>query len=80
MGGGSGYSLTPQGIIAAGVAYNPSYGKMAADSIAKEVEERKLIPVAASKEEIASGEEQILPATATDEATASADQGDAVRE
>jgi hypothetical protein len=79
-GGGSYHWLTPQGIVAAGVAYNPNYGKMAADSIAKEVEERKLIPAAAGTEEIATVAEQVSPAAAADESTASEDQGDAVRE
>jgi hypothetical protein len=40
-----GYSwLTPAGMVAAGIAHNPDYGKMAAESIAKELEERKLVP------------------------------------
>jgi hypothetical protein len=42
---GGGYSwLTPAGMIAAASAHNPDYGKMAAESIAKELEERKLVP------------------------------------
>jgi hypothetical protein len=42
---GGGYSwLTPTGIIAGASALNPDYGKMAAESIAKELEERKLVP------------------------------------
>jgi hypothetical protein len=55
MGGGGGINswLTPQGMIAAASVHNPDYGKMAADSIAKEVEERKLIPP--TTEKIASG-------------------------
>lgn len=54
MGGGGYYHwLTPQGMIAAGIAHNPDYGKMAADSIAKEVEERNLIPKSASGEQVA---------------------------
>ena len=53
MGGGSNPWLTPQGMVAAGVAHNPDYGKMAADSIAKEVEERGLAPKAASAEPVA---------------------------
>jgi hypothetical protein len=58
--GGGGFNpwLTPQGMIAAGVAHNPDYGKVAADSIAKEVEERGLVPKA-------SNGEQVAPATGT---------------
>ena len=55
MGGGSNPWLTPQGMVAAGVAHNPDYGKMAADSIAKEVEERGLVPKASA--------EPVAPAT-----------------
>jgi hypothetical protein len=80
MGGGSSTGLTPQGIIAAGVAYNPKYGKMAADSIAKELEERKLIPPAATTEEIASDGVQAAPATPTDEITSSEHKGAGIRE
>lgn len=66
MSGGSYVGVTPQGIVAAGVAYNPNYGKMAADSIAKEVEERRLVvAAAAAPEEIADGE-QPAPATGAD--------------
>jgi hypothetical protein len=61
MGGGSGPWLTPQGTIAAGVAHNPDYGKMAADSIAKEVEERGLVPKDAGS--------QVAPTAGTDEST-----------
>jgi hypothetical protein len=60
MGGGSTSGLTPQGVIAAGIAHNPDYGKMAADSIAKEAAERGLLP------KVANGE-QAAPATGTDE-------------
>jgi hypothetical protein len=79
-GGGSYYTLTPQGIVAAGIAHNPDYGKLAADSIAKEIEERKLIPAAATTEEIASGEEHVSPAAGTDEITAGAGRGAGIRE
>ena len=67
MGGGGGpYDrLMVQGIIAAGRAHNPSYGKMAADSIAKEVEERKLIPATTSTEETVPGADHVSPATGT---------------
>jgi hypothetical protein len=50
-------------MIAAGVAHNPDYGKMAADSIAKEVEERNLLPKSASTQ--AAGGAQVAPATAS---------------
>jgi hypothetical protein len=60
MGGGSNPWLTPQGMVAAGVAHNPDYGKIAADSIAKEVEERGLIPKDPNGE-------QAAPATGTTE-------------
>ena len=63
MGGGSYFWLTPQGMIAAGVAHNPEYGKMAADSIAKEVKERNLIP-GTNTEQAATGTE---PVAETDE-------------
>jgi hypothetical protein len=67
MGGGGYYQwLTPQGMIAAGVAYNPDYGKMAAESIAKEVAERNLVPAAASAEGAAAAE-SIAPATGANE-------------
>jgi hypothetical protein len=69
MGGGGYYWLTPQGMIAAGIAHNPDYGKMAADNIAKEVAERNLLPKTASAEEVATGGEQVSPATGTDETT-----------
>jgi hypothetical protein len=49
--GGGGYNwLTPQGMIAAGIAHNPDYGKTAADSLAKEVAERNIVPTTASAE------------------------------
>jgi hypothetical protein len=65
---GGGYSwLTPAGMVAAASAHNPDYGKMAAESIAKELEERKLVPP--STEKIATIEEPISPATGTDAAT-----------
>jgi hypothetical protein len=75
MGGGSYYGLTPQGIVAAGVAYNPNYGKMAADNIAREVEERQLIVPAAGTEEIAGREVQASSVTRSDEITSGADHG-----
>jgi hypothetical protein len=65
MGGGAYLWLTPQGMIAAGVAHNPEYGKMAADNIAKEVAERNLTP--GNAQDIATGAEQT--AAATDEIT-----------
>jgi hypothetical protein len=67
VGGGSYFGLTPQGMIAAGVAHNPEYGKMAADSIAKEVKERNLVPATADAQDPAAGAEQA--AAATDEVT-----------
>ena len=75
MGGGSYYGLTPQGIIAAGVAYNPHYGKMAADNIAREVEERQLVAPAPGAKYIAGGEEQASPVTGTDENPPGEDHG-----
>jgi hypothetical protein len=62
MGGGSYFWLTPQGTLALGVAHNPEYGKMAADSIAKEVEERNLIPAAANPQDTATSAAQAAPA------------------
>jgi hypothetical protein len=47
-------------MVAAGVAHNPDYGKMAADSIAKEIKDRGLAPKDASGEPPA-------PATGTTE-------------
>jgi hypothetical protein len=67
MGGGSYHWLTPQGMIAAGIAHNPDYGKMAADGVAKEVAERNLIPATASAPAAASAEQQVSPAAGTDE-------------
>jgi hypothetical protein len=75
MGGGSYYELTPEGIIAAGVAYNPHYGKMAADNIAKEVEERQLIAPAAETEDIAGLQELASPVTRANEITSGGDHG-----
>jgi hypothetical protein len=60
MGGGYNPWLTPRGMVAAGVAHNPDYGKMAADSIAKEIKDRGLAPKDASGEPPA-------PATGTTE-------------
>jgi hypothetical protein len=56
MGGGSYFWLTPQGTLALGVAHNPEYGRMAADSIAKGVEERNLIPAAANAQDTAAAQ------------------------
>jgi hypothetical protein len=67
MGGGSYLWLTPQGMIAAGVAHNPEYGKLAAESIAQEVKERNLIPPTADTQDTATGAGQA--ATGTDETT-----------
>jgi hypothetical protein len=67
MGGGSYSGLTPQGMIAAGIAHNPEYGKLAADSIAKEVAERNLVGTTASADDAAPGAEQATPASATAE-------------
>jgi hypothetical protein len=64
-GGGGGFSwLTPAGMLA---AQNPDYGKMAAESIAKELEERNLVPPTAEK--VATIEEPISPATGTNTAS-----------
>jgi len=63
MGGGSASGLTPQGMIAAGIAHNPEYGKLAADSIAKEVAERNLVPKAAGAQDSATAAEQAAAAT-----------------
>jgi hypothetical protein len=64
MGGGSYSGLTPQGMIAAGIAHNPEYGKLAADSIAKEVAERNLVAKSAADD--AAPGEQAAPASAAD--------------
>ena len=65
MGGGSASGLTPQGMIAAGIAHNPEYGKLAADSIAKEVAERNLVPKAAGAQDATGA--QIAPTTGANE-------------
>jgi hypothetical protein len=65
MGGGSYGLLGPGGIVAAGTVLNPNYGKLAADSIAKEIEERKIAPAAITAEAIAPGEEQATSTTGT---------------
>lgn len=75
MGGGSYYEPTPQGIIAAGVAYNPSYGKMAADDIAREVEERQLVAPAPGTEEIAGREEHASSSPSANEIPSGEDHG-----
>jgi hypothetical protein len=79
MSGGSGYYYWKTAIISAGIADNPDYGKMAADSIAKEVEERKLVPPTTRTEAVASSEGQVSPATGTDKITPSEDEGAGVR-
>jgi hypothetical protein len=66
MGGGAYLDKTAQGIVAAGTVFNPSYGQMAADSIAKEIEERQLVSPTASPQAIASGQDQASPATTAD--------------
>jgi hypothetical protein len=70
MGGGGYFGLTPQGMIAVGVAHNPEYGKLAADSIAKEVKERKHVPATANAQHTATGAEQAAPAAGTNEGAA----------
>ena len=79
MGGGGGtyFGFTPQGIIAAGCAQNPNYGKTIADSIAKEVEERKLDPPTTTTEVIASGKAQVSPTARPSEVTPANGQGGA---
>jgi hypothetical protein len=74
MGGGTYYYKTAQGIVAAGTVFNPSYGQMAADSIAKEIEERKLVSPTASPQAIAPGQVQASPATTADAIAPSEDQ------
>jgi hypothetical protein len=77
MGGGGGgiyFEKTAQGIVAAGSVYNPNYGEMAADSIAKEIEERKLVPATARTQDAASGEDLVSPANGMDELTPGADE------
>jgi hypothetical protein len=64
MGGGPYRWMAPAGVVAAGSILNPNYGKMAAESIAKEVEERKIATQTA--EAITSSEEQAKPATGTE--------------
>jgi hypothetical protein len=67
MGGGGSYGLlAPGGIVAAGTVLNPNYGKMAADSIAKEIEERKIAPATITAQLTTPGEEPAPPATGTE--------------
>jgi hypothetical protein len=66
MGGGPYGWMAPAGIVATGSVLNPNYGKMAADSIAKEVEERKIAGATITAKAIAPGEEQATPATGTE--------------
>ena len=80
MGGGGYFDKTAQGIVAAGSIYNSSYGKMAADSIAKEIDERNLVAATARTEMVASGEDPVPPATGTDKITPGKDEGEGVRE
>jgi hypothetical protein len=74
MGGGTYYQMGAQGIVAAGTLYNPNYGKMAADSIAKELEERKLLSPTTSVEP---GQDQAAPTTSADEIPPGKNQGTA---
>jgi len=78
MGGGGYLDKTAQGIIAAGSVYNSNYGKMAADSIAKEIDERKLVAATAGTEAVASHAEPIAPATGADKITHRKDEGGGV--
>jgi hypothetical protein len=58
-GGGGRYWYSMMG---AGSVLNSDYGKMAADSIAKEIEERKLVPPTAETQAAASAD-QVSPTT-----------------
>jgi hypothetical protein len=80
MGGGGYLDKTAQGIIAAGSVYNSSYGKMAADSIAKEIDERALVAATARTEVVASGADPVAPATGADKIKPSKDEGAGVPE
>jgi hypothetical protein len=75
MGGGSHWWMGAQGIVAAGTLYNPDYGKMAADSLAKELEERKLVPPTTSAQAAQPGQDQVPPSTTADEITPRKDEG-----
>ena len=70
-GGGGRYWYSMMG---AGSVLNSDYGKMAADSIAKEIEERKLVPPTTETQVVASGEDQISPATGPDKIAPGEDQ------
>jgi hypothetical protein len=63
------------GMMGAGSVLNSDYGKMAADSIAKEIEERKLVPPTAGTQVVASSADQVSPATETDKIAPGEDQG-----
>jgi hypothetical protein len=53
-------------MLGAGSVLNSDYGKMAADGIAKEIEERNLVPPPTGTQAVASGEDQVPPATGAD--------------
>jgi hypothetical protein len=64
--GGGGYAYWKAGMMGVGGVLNSDYGKIAADSIAKEIEERNLIPPPTGTQAAASGEDQVSPAAGAD--------------
>ena len=52
-----------------------AYGKMAADSIAKEIAERNLVPPPTATQAVASGEDQVSPVTGADKIASGEHQG-----
>jgi hypothetical protein len=71
-GGGGRYWYSMMG---AGSVLGPDYGKMAADGIAKEIEERNLVLPTTAMQAVASSEDQISPATGTEKIAPGEDQG-----
>jgi hypothetical protein len=72
-GGGGRYWYSMMG---AGSVLGPDYGKMAADSIAKEIKERNLVPPTAGTQVDASSADQVPPAPGTDKIGGDKDPGD----
>jgi hypothetical protein len=70
-GGGGRYWYSMMG---AGSVLNSDYGKIAADSIAKEIEERNLVASTTAAQAVASSADPISPATGTDKIAPGEDQ------
>ena len=75
MGGGGGYTYWKAGMMGAGGVLHSDYGKMAADSIAKEIAERNLVPPPTATQAVASGEDQVSPVTGADKIASGEHQG-----